>query len=91
MKKEYASRDGKLGPHGNKSRSVYKPDPPELSVRKVPADSVPFGESISRNGRTVYAAYHDGQFIAAAATADEARRAWRTWFNRTYRAIKGNG
>jgi hypothetical protein len=28
--------------------------PPELSIVKVQADSVPFGVDISRNGRTVW-------------------------------------
>lgn len=41
--------------HGNNIHPHSKPDMP--LVRKVPADSVPYGESISRNGQTVWAAY----------------------------------
>lgn len=62
--------------HGNKIAWPHKPDSerfPALSIRKVPADSVPFGESISRNGSTVWAAYHDGKLIAVGATRDGAR------------------
>jgi YD repeat-containing protein len=39
---------------------------------------VPFGTSISNNGRTVWAAYDDtGRLVTVAATADEARRKYR--------------
>ena len=51
-------------------------------MRKVPADSVPYGASISRNGSTVWAAYYDGQLVGVAATADAARRKWRAWRSR---------
>lgn len=45
------------------------------TVRKVPADSVFLGDSISRNGSTVWVAYDaKGTLIAVAATADEVRR-----------------
>jgi hypothetical protein len=63
--------------HGNK---IYrpKPDPDPPTVRKVPADSVPFGDSISINGKTVWAAYDArGTLIAIAATASEVRRKYR--------------
>ena len=66
----------------NKKPSPYKPDSerwPELEIRKVPADSVPFGDSISRNGRTVRAAYHNGMLVALADTAEAARRKYREW------------
>ena len=63
--------------HGSKCRTAYRPDPPELTIRKVPADSVPFGESISRNGRTVWAAYHNNELMAVAESADAARRKYR--------------
>jgi len=68
-----------IAPQGNKnhqrSTKNYPRRPSErIDVRKVPADSVPFGESISRNGRTVWAAYDkDGTLIAIAPTADQAR------------------
>jgi hypothetical protein len=48
-----------------------------IDVRKVPADSVPYGSDISRNGRTVWAAYHADERVAVAATAPEARRKYR--------------
>jgi hypothetical protein len=66
----------------NKNALLYKPDSerwPEMSLRKVPADSVPFGESISRNGRTVWAAYHNGELVALGVTRDEARAKYRAW------------
>jgi hypothetical protein len=51
-------------------------DPP--IVRKVPADSVPFGDCISTNAETVWAAYDSrGTLIAAAATSAEARSKYR--------------
>jgi hypothetical protein len=80
--KQFDKRDGKLGSHGNKTAWPHRPDSerfPELSVRKVAADSVPFGESISRNGKTVWAAYHDDRLIAVGATHDEARDKYATW------------
>jgi predicted nucleotidyltransferase len=88
MKKEYASRDGKLGSHGNKTSWPHKPDSerwPELSISKVPADSVPYGDSNSRNGRTVWAAFHNDKLIAVGATHDDARRKYRDWTIRTER------
>lgn len=52
------------------------PDPPTL--RKVQADSVPYGDSISRNGQTVWAVYGaDGVLVAVADTAKEARVKYR--------------
>jgi hypothetical protein len=68
--------------HGNKTHSSYKPDGerwPEMSLRKVSADSVPFGESISRNGHTVWAAYHNGELVAVGTTRDETRTKYREW------------
>lgn len=54
------------------------------TTRKVPANSVPYGDSISRNGRTVWAAFDGGTLVAVAATADEVRglyyRAWSRWW-----------
>ena len=72
--------------HGNAASWPHRPDSerwPELSLRKVPANSVPFGESISRNGRSVWAAYHNDELIAVGATHDEARRKYRDWIIRT--------
>jgi hypothetical protein len=68
-----------------------------LDLRKVPAASVPLGESISLNGKIVWAAYHkpDGALVAIAATADEARRKYFTWWSETFmsgtRCAEGNG
>ena len=63
--------------HGNASRNqprrLDSERWPKLSIRKVPADSVPYGDSISRNGRTVWAAYDDGRLVAVGATRDEVR------------------
>jgi hypothetical protein len=59
-----------------------KPDSerwPELSIRKVDASTVPFGVDVSRNGKTCWAAYHDGKLIAVGATHDEARWRYRDW------------
>lgn len=71
-------RDGRFGSHGNKTHSGGPRAP--VDVRKVPADSVPYGSSISRNGRTVWAAYDaNGTLVAVAATAPEARRKYRLW------------
>jgi hypothetical protein len=47
---------------------------PELSVRKVAASSVRYGDSISRDGRTVWAAYCGERLVSVGATAGEARR-----------------
>jgi hypothetical protein len=68
--------------HGNKTSWPRRPDSerwPELSIRKVPADSVPYGVSISRNGRTAWAAYHDSVLIGVGATRDAARSKYRDW------------
>jgi hypothetical protein len=58
-------------------RRWVDPNPP--TVRKVPAGAVPYGSDISRNGRTVWAAYDEvGTLIAVAATSDEVRRKYRS-------------
>lgn len=59
----------------------YKP-----TIRKVPADSVPYGESISRNGKHVWCAYDGDVLIAVAATADEARCQYREAWKKRKRA-----
>jgi hypothetical protein len=58
--------------HGNKVWP-HRPDPNPPTILKVPADSVPFGESISNNGRTVWAAYEGDELIAVAPTSAEVR------------------
>ena len=55
----------------------HGPDKDPPTVRKVPADSVPYGDSISRNGVFVWAAYEGERLVCVAATADEARRRYR--------------
>jgi hypothetical protein len=45
----------------------------DLDVRKVDAASVPFGTDVSRNGRTVWAVYQDGELLCLGATAKEAK------------------
>jgi hypothetical protein len=47
------------------------------TVRKVPADSVPFGSDISLNGRTVWIALDGDRVIAVAATSAEVRVKYR--------------
>jgi hypothetical protein len=71
-------RDTWRGRKGNKlTPGRWRPIP---GVRKVPADSVPYGESISHNGKTVWAAYaDDGTLVCVAATAPEARSKYRAW------------
>jgi hypothetical protein len=46
---------------------------PQPTVRKVPADSVPYGSSISTHGNYVWAAYEGEELIAIGPTAAEAR------------------
>ena len=47
----------------------------DIELHKVPADSVPYGESISTRGDYVWAAYDDrGALVCVAATAKEVRR-----------------
>ena len=64
---------------GNRvSHGAHRADPHPPVVRKVPADSVPYGESISNNGRTVWAAFNDaGQLVCVGATSSEVRRKYR--------------
>ena len=54
--------------HGNKV-GKYRPDPNPPTVRKVPATSVPYGDSISRNGRTVWVVLEGERVVCVAATA----------------------
>jgi hypothetical protein len=63
------------------SRTAVEKKP---TLRKQPADSAPYGTSITRNGRHVWAAYDGETLVAVAATADEVRgeygRAYRRWW-----------
>jgi hypothetical protein len=59
--------------HGNTIRPRIPPRyAPEL--RKVPTASVRYGPDVSRNGRTVWAAFYGGELISIGASAGEARR-----------------
>lgn len=71
--------DTDTGRHGNKCRTQYRPDPPELLITKVAADSVPLGFAVSRNGKNCWAAYDNGALVAVGSSADDARRKWRAW------------
>jgi hypothetical protein len=62
--------------HGNRI-SAHTPPRYIPEVRKIPASSVPYGDSITRNGRTVFAAYYDGTLVSVGATAGEARAKFR--------------
>ena len=90
-----ASRDGRFGSHGNKvDHGRARPDSerwPELSLRKVDEASVPYGESISRNGRIVWAAYHSGELVVVGATRDEARAKYRDWHVSQGMSAEGDG
>lgn len=76
----YSARNGCLmkdDRHGNKV-GMYRPPTDAPTVRKVPCDSVPFGDCISVNGVWVWAAYDErGTLIAIAATSEEVRRKYR--------------
>jgi hypothetical protein len=50
------------------------------TLRKVPADAVPYGRVISLNGKHVWVAYDGEKLVAAAASANEARRKYRAAF-----------
>jgi hypothetical protein len=46
------------------------------TIRKQPADSVPYGQDISR-GKSVFCAYDGETLVVAAASAPEARQKYR--------------
>ena len=55
--------DNKINTHG--------PDRhPPPTIRKVDASTVPYGESISRNGRSVWVVLDGERLVCIAATAD---------------------
>jgi hypothetical protein len=51
-----------------------------MRLIKVDASSVPYGEQVSRNGRTCWAAFHDAEFVCCAAARDECWTKYRDWF-----------
>ena len=59
--------------HGAKAKPRGPDRYAPTAVRRINASSVPYGEQISRNGRTVWAAYLGAELIALGSTADEAR------------------
>lgn len=59
--------------HGNKI-SAHGPVQYNCEFRKVPADSVPYGESISRNGQTVWVAMVGEHVVCIGATSEEVKR-----------------
>jgi hypothetical protein len=68
--------------HGNRRSDRHKPDSerfPEMSVRRIPVDSMPYGSSISRNGKTLWGAFHSDRLVAVGATSGEARRKYIAW------------
>lgn len=65
--------------HGNSRSDNVNRVRRALPVRKVPADSVPFGDSISRNGRTVWAGFDGDRVVCIAATSGECRTKWLAW------------
>jgi hypothetical protein len=67
---------------GERAWGPHRPDSerfPAMSVRKVDAATVPYGESVSKNGRVCWAAFHDGEFVCCAATRDECWTKYRDW------------
>jgi hypothetical protein len=61
--------------HGQ-SRATRRPSPTQrVTVRKVDADSVPYGDSVSHNGRTCWIAVDGDRILCVRATAEQARRA----------------
>ena len=61
------------------------------TIRKQPAESVPYGPDISRRGGYVYCAYDGERLIAVAATAPEARRKYRKAWGVALTKPKGDG
>jgi hypothetical protein len=73
--------------HERSKKPRTTPRPIALAdVRKVPAETVPYGTDISLNGRTVWAAFHEDRVVAVAASAKEARRKYVDWQRRNQAA-----
>jgi hypothetical protein len=68
---------------GNRVAPVAKPEErgPDVqwapTIRKVPADSVPYGDAICTRGHHVWAAYDADRLVCVGATAKEARSKYR--------------
>ena len=61
---------------------------PKPTVRKLPADSVPYGPEISRRGGYVYGGFDGEQLIVIAATTPEVRRLYNKALHRFYKGEK---
>ena len=60
--------------HGNKTSWPHRPYSerwPDTIFHKVDASSVPYGSDISRNGKTVWAAFEGEAVAAVGASKDE--------------------
>lgn len=56
-----------------------------VTIRKVPADSVPYGEDICTHGKRVWAVFEDSKLVCVGATAKAAREAYKRrqpWYGR---------
>jgi riboflavin synthase alpha subunit len=60
----------------NRIKTHRKDENPPI-VRRVPASSVPYGESISQNGLTVWVAMDGERVVCVGATSAEVRRKYR--------------
>lgn len=54
-----------------------------LTVKKLPASEVPYGDQVSRRGGFVWAVFREDELLGAYATAREARRAHSIWPQRS--------
>jgi hypothetical protein len=80
-----------MGGHGSYRNTARGPDRYRPTrIAKVPANSVPYGSSISRNGNTVWAAYDGEVIVAVGATATEVRAKYRVWCHRNGRLGQGS-
>jgi hypothetical protein len=69
-----SQKEHRRGKDSSGPRRTYAEKYPERSIVKVPADSVPYGTDVSRNGRDVWAVFDYGELLCIAPTAKEARR-----------------
>lgn len=72
MNDSHGNNPRQRGKNGHQHKPYDGPQPV-----KVPADSVTYGENISRNGKTVWVIRVDGKPDIVAASADEARRKYK--------------
>ena len=72
MKQHIITNTRRDDSHGNSRNPRRSPPRWVPTLRKIPADSVPYGDSITHRSY-VWAAYHDEELIAVAATAPEVR------------------